>query len=73
MRVYLELIEITEVEEPDFIRVDVTEWDPGDVEEAVRLLREHAEGSYASYVLQRHFCYHEEGLPCITEILASKG
>jgi len=69
MRVYLELIEVTEAEEPDFIRVDVTEWGRRDVEEAIRLLREHARATYTSYILQKHFCYHDEDKPCAVDVV----
>jgi len=69
MRVYLELIEVTEAEEPDFIRVDITEWDPGDIEEAVELFKEHARAAYTSYILQKHYCYHDEDKPCAVDVV----
>ena len=72
MRLYLELVEVTEAEEADFIRIDVTEWDPRDVEEAVELLKEHARATYTSYILQKHYCYHEEGLPCTADIIVAE-
>jgi hypothetical protein len=70
MRIYLELIEISE-EEGDFIRVDVTDWDSGDVEEAISLLKQQAQ-RYTSYVLQKHYCMHEEGKSCTLELISQK-
>jgi len=69
MRLYLELVEIAEAEEADFIRIDVTEWSSEDIEEAVELLRKHARSTYTSYVIQRHFCYHDEGKPCAVDVV----
>ena len=66
--IYLELLEITESEEPDFIRIDITDWSDEDIEEAINLLREHAE-NYSSYVIQKHCCYHDEGGSCSAEII----
>ena len=71
MRTYLELVEVLpegSAEEPDFIRIDVTGWAEGDVEELTSLLREYA-NTYNSYILQRHMCRHEEGEECWVEIL----
>ena len=72
MKRYLELYEITEIGEADFIRVDITEWSEREVEEAVKLLVEHAEESYNSYILQLHNCYHEEGKPCTVSTIRVK-
>jgi hypothetical protein len=71
MRIYLELYETLppeSAEEPDFIRVDVTGWSQRDIDSAVQLLREHAK-AYEHYVLQVHYCYHEEGKPCSVEVV----
>ena len=68
MRIYLELLEITESEEPDFIRIDITDWSDEDIEEAINLLREHAQ-NYSSCVIQKHYCYHDEGRSCSVEII----
>jgi hypothetical protein len=71
MRIYLELIEPPSERaggETDFIRIDVTGWSAGDVEQAISLLREHAR-AYGSYVLQRHYCGHDSGVPCSIELL----
>jgi phosphoglucomutase len=73
MRIYLELIEVAgeESAEADFIRVDVTGWSDSDVNSAVDLLKQQAT-VYEHYVLQRHYCYHDEGKSCTTETLDSK-
>jgi len=66
MRRYLELFEISEsiIEELDFIRIDITEWSSEDVEEAIKLLLEHAKASYIHYTVQIHECRHEEEEQC---------
>jgi hypothetical protein len=74
MRVYLELFEVLpegSTEEADFIRIDVTEWSREDVEVAIQLLREHARLSYEHYVLQVHYCYHDESKPCSIVLIES--
>jgi hypothetical protein len=66
MRIYLELFEILSegsTEEPDFIRVDVTDWSKTDIDSAIELLKEHAQ-IYEHYVIQMHYCFHEENKPC---------
>lgn len=75
MRIYLELYEIASegsAEEPDFVRIDVTEWDKDNVDEAVRLLQQHARESYASYTLQFHYCRHDANQPCTAVVLEAK-
>jgi len=70
MRIYLELTEILPegfTEEADFIRIDI-EWDQRDVDTAISLLREHAQ-VYEHYVVQLHFCGHEDGEPCSVTVL----
>jgi len=74
MRIYLELMEILEeiaTEEPDFIRVDVTEWSPKDVDVAINLLLDQAQ-AYKHFTLQKHYCGHEEGEPCHAETIIQK-
>jgi hypothetical protein len=74
MRIYLELIEVVpegSAEEPDFIRIDVTDWSKKDVDAAVQLLREHAK-VYDRYVIQLHYCRHEEGEPCDAEVVEAR-
>jgi hypothetical protein len=71
MRIYLELYEILpegSIEEADFIRIDVTEWSQSDVDTAISLLREHAR-VYEHYVLQVHYCYHDEGGSCSVAVI----
>jgi len=77
MRIYIELHEILPPEtsgEADFIRIDVTGWDPKDVDTLIRELRSYADSNYSSYVLQKHFCYHDEEpeKPCSFEVIASR-
>jgi len=67
MRIYLELYEVSEGES-DFIRIYVTNWSDEDIEEALNLLKEHAK-NYSSYVIQKHYCYHDEGGSCSVEII----
>jgi hypothetical protein len=67
MRIYLELFVILpegSAEEADFIRIDVTGWSKEDVDTAIQLLKEHARKSYEHYVLQIHYCYHDESKAC---------
>jgi len=74
MRIYLELFEIAPPDSNnpgDFVRVDVTGWDQGEVDNAIQLLKEHAQ-AYDHYVLQIHYCYHDEGKPCTITIIDSR-
>jgi len=74
MRIYLELIEAlgeAAAEEPDFIRVDVTEWSGDDIDAAINLLLDQAK-AYEHFTLQKHYCYHEEGEPCHVEVIMQK-
>jgi len=68
MRIYLEFYEIAEEGESDFIRIDVTDWSDEDIEEAINLLIEHAQ-NYSSCMIQKHYCYHDEGKSCLTEVI----
>jgi hypothetical protein len=73
MRTYLELFEILQpesAEEPDFIRIDVTDWSQRDINSAIELLREHAQ-VYEHYTLQIHYCAHEEGGSCSAVLIES--
>jgi hypothetical protein len=74
MRIYLELIEVLpegSAEEADFIRIDVTDWSKKDVDQVIQLLKEQAE-QYEHYIIQMHYCYHEEGKPCSIAVIESK-
>jgi hypothetical protein len=55
-------------EEADFIRIDITEWPRSDIDAATQLLREHA-GVYEHYIVQIHYCRHEEGEACSVSII----
>jgi len=66
MRIYLEFIEIlTEgsTEEPDFIRVDVTDYSADDLNAMISYFIELAQ-YYSNCIIQKHYCYHEDGKPC---------
>jgi hypothetical protein len=69
MRLYLELFEILpegSTEEADFIRIDVTDWSQDDIDEAIRLLKEHAK-QYENYILQMHYCLHDQYGSCTAQ------
>jgi len=77
MRIYVELFEVLPPEatgEADFIRIDVTSWDSGDVDVLINELKSYADKNYEHYVLQKHFCYHDEDprKPCIVEVITSR-
>ena len=75
MRIYLELYEIVTVEstaEPDFIRIDVTEWSKYDIDTAIQLLIKHAQQSYTSYIIQMHYCRHDENQLCTVTIIDTR-
>lgn len=69
MRIYLEALEkienATEVGELDFIRLDATDKNEDEVLEDLKSLL----NLDKSYIIRRHYCKHEEGLPCEVEIL----
>ena len=72
MRVYVEAIETPPpeaVEEPDFIRIDVTGLSEREVQGVVSIVRELMKGT--SYILQLHYCYHDEDptKPCSITVL----
>jgi len=74
MRIYIELMEVLPPEaagEADFIRVDVTVWNPKDVDVLVSELRKYADANYSGYVLQKHFCFHDEDpeKACVVEVV----
>jgi hypothetical protein len=74
MKIYLELLEVLpegSAEEPDFIRIDVTEWSQSDIDTAIQLMREHAQ-TYEHYVIQIHYCLHDTGAPCTTNLIESR-
>jgi hypothetical protein len=72
LRVYVEAIETLQpetVEEPDFVRVDVTGLSEREVQEVISIVRELMKGT--SYILQLHYCYHDEDpiKPCSIVVL----
>jgi hypothetical protein len=74
MRIYLELYEVLPEgysEEADFIRIDVTDWSKEDIDSAILLLKDHARQSYEHYVLQIHYCYHDESKTCSAVVIES--
>jgi hypothetical protein len=77
MKIYLELFEILPAdttEEADFFRIEITDWNEDDINQAISLLKSHAESSYSSFILQIHYCNHdlEPSQPCLNEILEMK-
>jgi len=74
MRIYLELYEVLpegSAVEADFIRIDVTDWSESDVDSAIQLLKEHA-NQYEHYVLQLHYCFHDENRSCSIMIIGMR-
>jgi hypothetical protein len=72
LRVYVEAYEQLPpeaTEEPDFIRVDVTGLSEGEVQDVINVVRELMSGT--SYILQLHYCYHDEDpvKPCSIVVL----
>jgi hypothetical protein len=77
MKKYLELFEnLSEgtTEEADFFRIEITDWNEDDINQAISLLKSHAESSYSSFILQIHYCNHdlEPSQACSVEILQAK-
>jgi hypothetical protein len=72
LRVYVEAYEVLSpeaTEEPDFIRIDVTGLNEGEVRNVINVVRELMKGT--SYTLQLHYCYHVEDpvKPCSIVVL----
>ena len=68
MRIYYELFEILpegSAEEPDFIRVDVTDYSDEEREVVMDSILSYARDNCEHYVVQIHHCYHDEGGSCI--------
>jgi len=65
MRTYVELHEIREDEqEPDLVRVDVTDWTREDIDALIQELKQYGDTNYAHYRLLIHYCRHDEGGSC---------
>ena len=74
MRIYLEFIEILpegSTEEPDLIRVDVTDYSADDLNTMVSYLMELAQ-YYDHCIIQKHYCYHEDGGSCYVDVVYQK-
>jgi hypothetical protein len=72
LRVYVEAFEVLQpeaAEEPDFIRVDVTDASASEVQNVISMVRELMKG--ANYILLLHYCYHDEDpvRPCSVVVL----
>lgn len=72
MRVYVEAYEQLPpeaVEEPDFVRIDVTGLSDQKVQDVINIVRELMRGT--SYILQLHYCYHDEDpvKPCSVVVM----
>jgi len=70
MRIYLEALEQTEHRsepetEIDFIRLDATNKDENEVLNDLKSLLD----PNKKYIIRKHYCKHEEGLPCEVEVL----
>lgn len=68
MRIFLEAIEAKQSgteDEGDFIRIDITD---GDLQEALKDLRKILD-PHKQYVIQKHYCGHDEGKACTVEII----
>ncbi len=62
MRIYLEALELESAIEPDFIRAEVTDKTKAEEADILACIRDIMSGK--EYILQRHFCAHDEDLPC---------
>jgi len=75
MRLYLELIETPEegeTGEPDFIRIDTTEWSEEDRIEAEKIVLEYARSNLKHYIVQWHYCRHDEGDTCYVSLVEQR-
>jgi len=69
MREYYEAAEKAseEGEEPDFIRIDITDLDDSEREVVLKLMEEQMKGN--KYVLKIHYCRHDEDGMCSSKII----
>ena len=68
MKVYIEAQGMAvEGTEPEFIRADITGKSAAEADAILEDIRAIMEGK--SCTLSRHFCYHDEGKPCLMEAL----
>lgn len=65
MKTYLDLAEIVESGEREFIRADITDMTETQITEVKSAMK--AVMGSMPYSLVRHFCGHDEGTGCTTE------
>ena len=74
MRVYYECLELlpedTTGEEPDFVRIDITDKSETEKKEILSAIKEQFAGK--KYMLRLHYCKHEEHEPCEVEVIEEK-
>jgi len=70
MRVYYECFEALPedtTEEPDFVRMDITDKSEDERAEILDAIKEQFESK--KYMLRLHYCKHEEYKPCEVEVI----
>jgi len=71
VRVYYECLELlpedTTEEEPDFVRIDITDKSEDEKKEILSAIKEQFAGK--KYMLRLHKCKHEEYEPCVVEVI----
>lgn len=72
MRLYYECIELLpedSMEEPDFVRIDITDKSEDEKKEILSAIKEQFAGK--KYMLRLHYCKHEEQELCVVEVMES--
>ncbi|MCW3140573.1 MAG: hypothetical protein N2V72_00110 [Methanophagales archaeon] len=71
MRIYYECFELlpegAAEEEPDFVRVDITDKTESEKAEILDAIKEQFEGK--KHILRLHYCKHDEHKPCEVEVI----
>lgn len=70
MRLYYECFEILPedtTEEPDFVRIDITDKSEAERAEILSAIKEQFKDK--KYILRLHYCKHEEHEPCVVEVI----
>ena len=70
MRLYYECIEVLPedtTEEPDFVRIDITDKSEAERAEILSAIKEQFKDK--KYILRLHYCKHEEHEPCVVEVI----
>ena len=70
MRLYYECTEVLpedSMEEPDFVRMDITDKSEDERAEILDAIKEQFDGK--KYMLQLHYCRHDEYKPCVVEVI----